>query len=325
LGQGWVCGGQILSNAQSKRESPIRRRRHSIGPGRQGESGDEISPYCVGMALGGWYFPRVFMKALPLLVLSAVFCLSVALLPAADKKKEAAPPFTDTTNISKDIIIASDPSSFKELSDGGDSVRKVFDRRTSAWAETKVWLFKVVYADRAEPTEVRVNKEFSDVTKARSLALKYAKVVGQLPACLRTDVQTITIHDGKKPCGGGNHGILIHVQQAEMRESDGFLEEVLFHECTHTSLDAVHASAKGWIDAQKADGGFISTNGAEHPMREDVAGSFLCYFAVKYRQGRISGDLVSKITKAMPARMAYFESQKLDFRPCVGFPPAAPN
>ena len=157
-------------------------------------------------------------------------------------KKAAAPPFTNTTHISKDIIIASDPSSFKELSDGGDSVRKVFDRRTSAWAETKVWLFKVVYADRAEPTEVRVNKEFSDVTKARSLALKYAKVVGQLPACLRMDVQTITIHDGKKPCGGGNHGILIHVQQAEMHERDGFLEEVLIHECTHTSLDAVHAS-----------------------------------------------------------------------------------
>lgn len=257
------------------------------------------------------------MKTHRLFILSAVVGLSVGLLSAADKRKEKAPPFFGTKAIGKNIITASDPSVFKELSDGGEAMRKVFDRRISDWAETKVWLFKVVYADRAEPTEVQGNKEFSDVAKARSLALKYAKAVGQLPACLRRDVRSITIHDGEQPFGGGNHNILIHVQQAVKLEKDGILEEVLFHEATHTSIDGDHKEAAGWIGAQKADGGFISTYAAENPVREDLAESFLSYFAVKYRRSRISGEAYSAITKAIPARMAYFESQKLDLRPCV--------
>jgi hypothetical protein len=256
------------------------------------------------------------MKTRPLL-LCAIFGLSIPLLSAADKKKESLPPFSGTVFIGKNIIGASDPSSFKELSDDGEAVRKVFDRRTSAWGEAKVWIFKAVYTDRAEPTEIQVNKEFAAVTKAKALALKYAKAVGQLPACLRRDVQSVTIHDGMQLFGGGNRNILIHVRQAEQYEKGGVLEEALFHEATHTSLDADHATAAAWVAAQKADGGFISTYAADNPVREDVAESFLCYFAAKHRRGRVPGDISAKITKAMPARMAYFESQKLDLRPGV--------
>lgn len=257
------------------------------------------------------------MKTRSLLVLSFVFCLFSGLLSAADKKKEKAPPFFGTKAIGKNILNASDPSTFKELSDDGDAQRKVFDRRIPGWSETKVWLFKAVYADRAEPTEVQVNKEFSDVAKARTLALKYAKAVGQLPVCLRRDLRSITIHDGEQPFGGGNQNMLIHVQQAVKLEKEGILEEVLFHEATHTSLDADHKVAAGWVSAQKADGGFISTYAAENPVREDLAESFLCYFAAKHRRARIAGDVYATITKSIPARMAYFEAQKLDLSPCV--------
>ena len=65
------------------------------------------------------------------------------------------------------------------------------------------------------------------------------------------------------------------------------LDETLVHEAAHTSLDPTHASSAGWLAAQAADGVFISTYAADHPLREDVAESFLTYLAVRYRSDRM--------------------------------------
>ena len=67
----------------------------------------------------------------------------------------------------------------------------------------------------------------------------------------------------------------------------GFTEEVMFHEAAHTSLDVAHANAPGWREAQRADGGFISTYARDNPDREDIAESILPYFAVRVHTGRI--------------------------------------
>lgn len=58
---------------------------------------------------------------------------------------------------------------------------------------------------------------------------------------------------------GGNwddRSFLIHTGYGRGVLRDGFLEEVLFREGAHVSLDGAHASAAGWRTAQQADGGF---------------------------------------------------------------------
>jgi len=90
-------------------------------------------------------------------------------------------------------------------------------------------------------TEIQVNPEFGNSEVALAEAEKYAEVIGRLPTALRNDVETVWIHKGTEPFGGGNNNLLIHIGQAEIYMNDGILEETFVHEASNTSLDASHA------------------------------------------------------------------------------------
>ena len=221
------------------------------------------------------------------------------------------PPFSGTIFIAPDIITENDPTAFLSLSDAGQGERTMFDRRTDDWGNLNAYLFNATFSD-GDDIEVQVNPEFSDVASARAEALKYAAVIGRLPNYLRSDVRTVWIHKGVNPFGGGNNNLLIHTGQAESYVSSGILEETLVHEACHTSLDGIHAGATGWLEAQNADGEFISTYARDNPTREDIAESFLPYFAYRYRPDRISQSMANLIFSTIPNRIAYFDSQSFD-------------
>ena len=146
-------------------------------------------------------------------------------------------------------------------------------------------------------------------------AEKYAIVIGRLPTSLRQDVQTVWIHKGVNLFGGGNNNLLIHIGQSVLYENDGILEETLVHEASHTSLDATHANAPGWINAQQEDPTFISTYARDNPTREDIAETFLLYLAVKHRSDRISESLKETIANTIPNRIKYLDNQKWNLHP----------
>jgi hypothetical protein len=132
---------------------------------------------------------------------------------------------------------------------------------------------------------------------------------------LREGVQTVWIHKGVELFGGGNNNLLIHIGQATLYENDGILEETFVHEASHTSLDAEHANAPGWISAQQNDPTFISTYARDFPMREDIAETFLLYLAVRHRSDRISANLKEIVTKTIPNRIEYLDNQTWDLYP----------
>ena len=224
------------------------------------------------------------------------------------------PPFGGTIFIDPDIITESDPSTFQELSFAGQGSRTMYDRRVNGWITVDAYLFNASFDDGLA-LEVQVNPEFGGEEQAWAEAEKYAIVIGRLPAALREDVETVSIHQGTQPFGGGNNNLLIHVGQAENYSADGILEETLVHEASHTSLDAAHASSPGWRAAQSADPTFISTYARDNPTREDIAESFLPYLAVRYRSDRIPASLRNTILQTMPNRIAYFDALGLDMYP----------
>jgi len=190
----------------------------------------------------------------------------------------------------------------------------MFDRRVNGWIIVDAYLFTATFDDGLT-AEVQVNPEFGNTAAAQAEAEKYAPVVGRLPTALRTDVQTVWIHMGTQPFGGGNNNLLIHVGQAELYIRDGILEETLVHEAVHTSLDAAHAAAPGWRTAQAADRTFISTYARDYPFREDLAETFVPYLAVRYRSGRISSTLANTIRQTIPNRIAYLDGQAFVMHP----------
>lgn len=224
------------------------------------------------------------------------------------------PPFSGTIFIDPDIITAADPSSFDALSYAGQDARTVFDRRVNSWVTIDAFLFDATFDDGLT-TEIQVNPEFGAAAAARVEAEKYAAVIGRMPTVLRRDIDAVWIHQGTQPLGGGNRSVLIHIGQAELYAADGILEEALAHEASHTSLDAAHASASGWAAARDADGRFISTYARDHPVREDVAETFVAWLAVRHRSDRISPSIARTIRQTIPNRIAYLDAQPFEMHP----------
>jgi hypothetical protein len=224
------------------------------------------------------------------------------------------PPFSGTIFIDPDIITPGDPTTFQSLSYAGQGMRTMFDRRVADWVTVNAFLFDADFDDGLT-AEIQVNPEFGNSVAAQAEAEKYATVIGRLPTALRDDVDTVSIHKGTELFGGGNRNLLIHTGQADLYVADGILEETFVHEAAHTSLDAAHASAPGWLAAQSADGTFISTYARDHPAREDVAETFVTWLAVQYRTNRISQSIANTILETIPNRIAYFDSQSFDMYP----------
>jgi len=224
------------------------------------------------------------------------------------------PPYGGTIFIDPDIITPDDPTTFVSLTYAGTGVREMYDRR-SGYVILEPFLFPAEYDDGLT-IEIQVNPEFGTSENAEFYALKYAEVIGRLPTGLRKDVETSWIHKGEELFGGGNNNILIHTDYSETNyEEQGILEEVLIHEAAHTSLDAYHAESIGWLQAQIKDCEFISSYARDYPKREDIAESYLPYFALRYRPERISEFYKKNIMDAMPNRVQYFDEQIIDMYP----------
>lgn len=244
------------------------------------------------------------MKSLPLFFCAALVCATAY----------AAPPFSGTIFIDPDIITSADRTTFISAPYAGRGMRMMFDRRVNAFITVNAFLFNATFDDGLS-AEIQVNPEFGDSATAGAEATKYGTVIGRLPTVSRKDVQTVWIHKGQQPFGGGNNNLLIHTDQADTYAAQGILEETLVHESAHTSLDAQHANSSGWRAAQQADPDFISTYARDNPTREDVAESFLPWLAVRYRRDRISDSVANTITATIPNRLAYFDAQKFNLYP----------
>ena len=243
---------------------------------------------------------------------------------AAQQKATAAaiqqePPYQSTIFNFRDAVNSSDPSVFVEITYSGRESRIMFDRRQDDWIQDTPHLFIARYSDDLS-IEVQVNSEFTDLDIVREIASDYAWLVGQLPNVLRKGIETVWIHDGKYPFGGGNKNLLIYIQQGKEYVSDKILEEALIHEASHTSLNwpeslLDHGQTTGWLTAQRSDKGFISTYAKQHPQREDIAESFLPWFVLRYRLDRISESDAEKISEAIPHRIKYLDEQQFAMYP----------
>jgi hypothetical protein len=248
----------------------------------------------------------------------------MCLIALASQSAHAAPPFSGTIFIDPDIITASDPTTFTNMTYAGQGMRTMFDRRVNAFITLNAYLFNARFDDGLT-AEIQVNPEFGNTNAAGIEANKYAIVIGRLPTISRSRVQTVWIHQGVQPFGGGNNNLLIHIGQADLYAADGILEETLVHESGHTSLDPLHASAPGWLAAQTADPEFISTYARDNPAREDIAESYLPWLAVRHRPHRISTTLSNTIAVTIPNRLAYFDSQNFAMYPISPSPPRLQN
>lgn len=237
--------------------------------------------------------------------LLAAAMLAMAALAAPATATE--PLIHGTTFLSPDIITESDPTAFEYATPAGTGIRNMFDRRVRDMVDTEAYLFDAVYSDGL-CLEFVVNTELGEFEDAEALVEQYAPIVGRLPGYLRRDVTAVWMHPGDQVFAGGSDIILIHTgATAEYYIAEGVLEEVLAHEAAHTSLDPILAQSQEWIDAQEADGAFLSEYAAEHPQREDVAETVVPWIAICCGDDRVDEDTAERIRELAGHRLEVLE------------------
>ncbi|MHA3977333.1 hypothetical protein ACW9UR_06570 [Halovulum sp. GXIMD14794] len=229
--------------------------------------------------------------------------------------KAAEPIYGDTAGTVFDIITATDPSSFKCLEPVGQGSRQIWDKRVDGEPVVEAFLFLAHYDDGTN-IEIAVNPEFGTREAAQAEAQRFADPLGRLPTVLRAGIRKFSIHDGDEGFHAGTGQIVVYAEKASQRESYNHLEESLFHEAVHASLDEEHRLAPGWLEAQKRDGRFLTTYGMQSPEREDLAETALFAFAILHHPERFPPVDTEDTLAAVPNRIEYIRGHL--------FPPDAP-
>ena len=157
--------------------------------------------------------------------------------------------------------------------------------------------------------EIQAHPRFAE-GRARELANRYARMVGQLPRVLREAVDEIEINPGDYSASGFHRGwacsIYVYVDMIEAEWNEPFAEEIIAHEAAHC-LEGEHRDTPGWRDAQRADPEFISKHAETNPRQEDFAETFPAWMAVRYVPNRLDGGTVQQVADAIPNRLAYLD------------------
>ena len=225
------------------------------------------------------------------------------------------PPFAGTVFVTPDLITPSDPTSLTDVTYVGRRARDFWDPRAKVWERIDAYLFEARYARQV--VEFQVHPHFRDRMAARSQVDTFAPALGRLPAILLSGAREVEISNVDHPWQAGPHSGSFHIYAGfgGWLRDNRFLEEVLFHEGGHVSLDLDHANRPDWLAARAADGVFVSDYARDFPRTEDIAESILPYFALRYRPDRLSEADRFAIAAAIPNRLRYFDEQGFDMSP----------
>ena len=166
------------------------------------------------------------------------------------------------------------------------------------------WLFDASCDGGANSFKIKVGGGFTE-SEASSTAKKYGNDVGRLPKVLRPGIRSLNIFSRDSRWYYDLKGGL-HISTGFGEKA--YHEEIMLHEATHASLDHRVKSDPDWQAAQVADGTYISDYARARPQLEDVAESFVAYFAARFVPARISGNWKRRILKTIPNRVAYFDA-----------------
>ena len=156
-----------------------------------------------------------------------------------------------------------------------------------------------------------VNTEYKSFKKAKKLALKYAKMMGQLPAFLReSGIDQIVIHPGKR-------NWLVYRQEITIYDSASVIgiAEMFIHEITHVTLHFQLVNDIDWKAAVDADGKYITKYARSSPW-EDAAETVLFWVAARCND-KIKKKTKKKIIEGIPNRIAYLDEQNFDTYPMI--------
>ena len=219
-------------------------------------------------------------------------------------------PFFINSIVSNDIdfIHASDPTVESTLKYLGTSRREMPDKRNDFLFDDSAHVFVMQFADGAD-VEIHVHSDFENFREVERYPDLLKGPIGKLPPEMRNTLSHVVIHKGNEVAFSEHlgHFFVLYSQNVETRIKNGDLEETVFHESVHATLDHKYRESTEWIEAQKTDGIFVTNYGADNPESEDFAESALFAYTSYTYPNRLPLNLQRWLKDNVPNRMAYFD------------------
>ncbi|MCJ8322437.1 MAG: hypothetical protein HRU29_11095 [Rhizobiales bacterium] len=136
-----------------------------------------------------------------------------------------------------------------------------------------------------------------------------AQAIGKLPTIMRRGLDYVVILVGDEGAYAEDEGhfFVLYTDNINTRIKGHDLEETVFHESVHATLDYKYAKSQSWIKAQKADHNFITKYAAQKPQKEDMAESALFAWTILIHPKRLPDKVEKRAIEIMPNRIKFFE------------------
>ncbi|WP_417857812.1 hypothetical protein [Xanthomarina gelatinilytica] len=206
-----------------------------------------------------------------------------------------------------DFITDKDPNAFTYLQYIRQSKQEMPDRRNEQLMDENTYVFKAFFSDGNE-VEIWVHSAFGSINKAKKYAQMLTGPLGKLPKFMRKKLLHVVIHKGDETAFSESEGhfFVLYSENMKTRISNHDLEETVFHESVHATLDSSYKNNKKWLKAQKDDNVFITKYGESKPNQEDFSETAIFAYTILKYQGRLSSEIEEWVLKNIPNRLSFF-------------------
>jgi hypothetical protein len=213
-----------------------------------------------------------------------------------------------------DFITGDDPGTAFCLRFSGLTRAEMPDKRNDVLFADDVRVFAATFADDTA-LELWVHPDIATEEEAIALVTPVTEAIARLPIQMRSLLNHVVIHSGDETAFAEDVGrfFVLYSDNIRSRISTHDLQETVFHESVHATIDVPHADSPEWLAAQAADGAFVTTYAAENPEAEDMAETALFAWTTLKHPGRLPPEIEASVSTLVPARLAFFDTLFADW------------
>ncbi len=245
------------------------------------------------------------------LLTSVAAVSTIFLVSSCAQSGSQTPPIFPNSVVSNDLdfITKEDAHAFACLIFSGRESREMPGNPSDEILVDRTFIFTAQFKDRAD-LEIWAHPDFDTVENAQKHVEMIVEPLGRLPSFMRQRLAHVVLHEGDEAAFGEDKGhfFVLYSENVKKRIRSHDIEETIFHESVHATLDNDYLKSADWIEAQKSDAAYITRYAAEQPDKEDMAESALFAYTILYHPGRLPGGVERQVKTLMPNRLAYFSA-----------------
>ncbi len=238
------------------------------------------------------------------------FSICLILVAIASKEAQAGDPLFPNSVVSNDIdfILDTDPDSFASLAFIGREDKEMPGNGGNLYDED-TFVFEATFSD-GEKLEIWCHSTFNTQEAAQGYADKLCPRLGKLPFVQRDMLNHVVINKGNQTAFAETQGhfFVLYSDNMDDRISTHDLEETVFHESVHASLQDIYENDTAWTNAQLADPSFVTEYAQSFPDLEDMPETALFAYTLITHPGRLSADIENWLHENIPNRLAFFST-----------------